>query len=194
MEDLGSLKMTVQKFYRINGGATQRKGVIPDIIVPDYYNYMEFNESFTDYSMPWDEISSLTYSTWDLGFDKQYISTLSEKRINNDALFNLIDENGKRLKAIRENTNITLNYDEYAAEVDRREQEGKKYDRIGKDQLNLAVNILKSDKAEIQSDTSKQARWDAWILGLKKDVYLLEVTNILKDIDSYQIQNAKKEE
>ena len=194
MEDLGSLKMTVQKFYRINGGATQRKGVIPDIIVPDYYNYMEFNESFTDYSMPWDEISSLTYSTWDLGFDKQYISTLSEKRINNDALFNLIDENGKRLKAIRENTNITLNYDEYAAEVDRREQEGKKYDRIGKDQLNLAVNILKSDKAEIQSDTSKQARWDAWILGLKKDVYLLEVTNILKDIDSYQIQNANKEE
>ena len=45
MEDLGSLKMTVQKFYRINGGATQRKGVIPDIIMPDYYNYMEFNES-----------------------------------------------------------------------------------------------------------------------------------------------------
>ena len=61
MEDLGSLKMTVQKFYRIDGGATQRKGVIPDIIMPDYYNYMEFNESFTDYSMPWDEISSLTY-------------------------------------------------------------------------------------------------------------------------------------
>ncbi len=194
MEDLGSLKMTVQKFYRIDGGATQRKGVIPDIIVPDYYNYMEFNESFTDYSMPWDEISSLSYSTWDLGFDKQYISTLSEKRINNDTIFNLIEENGKRLKDIRDNTNITLNYNEYAAEIDRREQEGKKYDRIGKDQLNVAINILKSDKAEIQSDTSKQARLNAWISGLKKDVYLLEATNILKDIDSYQIQNAKKEE
>jgi len=194
MEDLGSLKMTVQKFYRIDGGATQRKGVIPDIIVPDYYNYMEFNESFTDYSMPWDEISSLSYSTWDLGFDKQYISTLSEKRINNDTIFNLIEENGKRLKDIRDNTNITLNYNEYAAEIDRREQEGKKYDRIGKDQLTIAINILKSDKAEIQSDTSKQARLDAWISGLKKDVYLLEATNILKDIDSYKIQNAKKEE
>ena len=194
MEDLGSLKMTVQKFYRIDGGATQRKGVVPDIIMPDYYNYMEFNESFTDYSMPWDEISSLSYSTWDLGFDKQYISTLSEKRINNDTLFTLIDENGKRLKAIRENTNITLNYNEFAAEIDRREQEGKKYDRIGKNQLNLAVNILKSDMANIESDTSKQARLDAWISGLKKDVYLLEAANILKDIDSYQIQNAKKEE
>ena len=194
MEDLGSLKMTVQKFYRIDGGATQRKGVVPDIIMPDYYNYMEFNESFTDNSMPWDEISSLSYSTWDLGFDKQYISTLSEKRINNDTLFTLIDENGKRLKAIRENTNITLNYNEFAAEIDRREQEGKKYDRIGKNQLNLAVNILKSDMANIESDTSKQARLDAWISGLKKDVYLLEAANILKDIDSYQIQNAKKEE
>ncbi len=194
MEDLGSLKMTVQKFYRVNGGATQRKGVVPDIVMPDYFNYMDFNESFMDNAMPWDEISSVTYSPWDLAYDKLYISTLSEKRIKNDTLFNLIDENGKRMKQIRENTNMTLNYDDYVTEVKKREEEGKKYERIGKDQMNIVVNILQSDEAGIQSDTSKQARWDAWIAGLKKDVYLLEATNIMKDINAYQTQNAKKED
>jgi carboxyl-terminal processing protease len=194
MEDLGSLKMTVQKFYRINGGATQRKGVIPDIIMPDYYNYMDFSETSLDYSMPWDEISSVTYSNWDLSFDKEYITTISEKRIKNDSLFNLVEENGKRLKEIRDNTLVSLNYDKYSAEVEQREQASKKYDRIGKDVLKISVNVLQSDQAGIQSDTSKKARWDAWILGLKKDVYLLEATNILKDIDVYQVQNAKKEE
>jgi carboxyl-terminal processing protease len=194
MQELGSLKMTVQKFYRINGGTTQLKGVIPDIIMPDYYNYMEFSESFQDHALPWDEISSVTYSKWDISFDKQYISTLSSKRIKNDTLFNLIEENGKRMKQTRDNTNITLNYKEFCSYYDQREQEGKKFERIGKEPLDLAVKVLAVDQAGIQSDTSKQARWDAWISGLTKDVYLLEATHILKDIDTYQIQNAKKEQ
>jgi carboxyl-terminal processing protease len=194
MQELGSLKMTVQKFYRINGGTTQLKGVIPDIIMPDYYNYMEFSESFQDHALPWDEISSVTYSKWDISFDKQYISTLSSKRIKNDTLFNLIEENGKRMKQTRDNTNITLNYKEFCSYYDQREQEGKKFERIGKEPLDLAVKVLAVDQAGIQSDTSKQARWDAWISGLTKDVYLLEATQILKDIDTYQIQNAKKEQ
>lgn len=194
MEELGSLKMTVQKFYRINGGATQIKGVTPDIIMPDYYNYMELNESYMDFPMPWDEISSLTYNEWELPYDKDYIVTLSNKRIVNDTLFNLIEENGKRLKELRDNTNISLNYSEFSAEYELREKEGKKYERIGKDPLKLAVDILNSDQQGIQSDTSKQARWDAWIAGLTKDVYLLEASNILRDIDAYQIKNARKEQ
>jgi carboxyl-terminal processing protease len=194
MEDLGSLKMTVQKFYRITGGATQRKGVIPDIIAPDYYNYMDFSESSQENAMPWDEISSVTYDSWDLSFDKNYITTISEKRIKSDSLFNLIDENGKRLKQVRDNTLVNLNYEKYSADVEKREQESKKYDRIGKDILKLSVNVLKTDQLGIQADTSKMARWDAWILGLKKDVYLQEATNILKDIDVYQVKNAKKDE
>jgi carboxyl-terminal processing protease len=194
MEDLGSLKMTVQKFYRINGGATQRKGVIPDIIMPDYYNYMDFSETTLENSLPWDEISSVTYEPWDLSYDKNYITTVSEKRIKGDSLFNLVEENGSRLKEIRENTQVSLNYEKYVADVEKREAESQKYDRIGKDTLKLIVDVLKTDLTGMQSDTSKMARWDAWMLELKKDIYLQEATNILKDIDIYQSKNAKKEE
>jgi carboxyl-terminal processing protease len=194
MQELGSLKMTVQKFYRIDGGATQRKGVIPDIILPDYYNYMDFSENDLDNALPWDEISPVTFSTWDLSYDKEYIESISEKRIKNDSIFNLVDENGKRLKKLRDNSLTTLKYEDYDAQINLREQEGKKYDRIGKDTFNLPVRVLKADLQQVQADTSSKARSDAWILGLKKDVYLVEATHILKDIDNYLIQNAKKEE
>lgn len=192
MQDLGSLKMTVQKFYRVNGDATQLKGVTPDIVFPDYYNYMDFGERDLDYAMPWDEISALPYDKWNLSFDKDYIEQISQKRIKNDSILVLIDENGKRLKSIREDTEYSLNYETYKDRLELREKEGEKYDRIGKDTLDLAIEILKADLPEIEADTSSKSRSDAWIMGLKKDIYLVESVNILNDIENYKIENAGK--
>ncbi|MBE9492232.1 MAG: carboxy terminal-processing peptidase, partial [Bacteroidetes bacterium] len=192
MQDLGSLKMTVQKFYRVNGDATQLKGVTPDIVFPDYYNYMDFGERDLDYAMPWDEISALPYNKWNLSYDKDYIEQISQKRIKNDSILVLIDENGKRFKSIREDTEYSLNYESYSKQLELREKEGEKYDRIGKDTLDLAIEILKADLPEIEADTSSKSRSDAWIIGLKKDIYLVESVNILNDIENYRIENAGK--
>ena len=192
MKELGSLKMTVQKFYRINGGATQLKGVTPDIVFPDYYNYMDFGERDLEYAMPWDEISALPYDQWSLSFDKNYIEQISQKRIKNDSVLLLIDENGKRLKSLREEASYSLNYEQYTQQSEMREKEGEKYDRIGKDTLGLAIEVLKADLAAVEADTSSQARSDAWIMGLKKDIYLSETVNILNDIKAYRIENAGK--
>lgn len=192
MKELGSLKMTVQKFYRVNGDATQLKGVTPDIVFPDYYNYMDFGEKDLEYAMPWDEISALTYDQWDLSFDKNYIEDISKKRIKSDSILMLIDENGKRLKSLREETKYSLNYEKYVQKAELRENEGKKYEKIGKDTLDLAIEVLKVDLPAIEADTSSQARSDAWIMSLKKDIYLSETVNILKDIEEYKIENAGK--
>jgi len=192
MKELGSLKMTVQKFYRVNGGATQLEGVTPDIIFPDYYNYMEFGERDLEYAMPWDEISALSYDKWELSFDKDYIEQISQKRIKSDSTLMLIDENGERLKSLREETKYSLNYEKFTRKSELREKEGEKYDRIGKDTLDLAIEILKIDLPGIEADTSSKARSDAWIMALKKDIYLSETVNILNDIEEYRIENAGK--
>jgi len=192
MNELGSLKMTVQKFYRVNGGATQLKGVTPDIIFPDYYNYMDFGERDLEYAMPWDEISALQYNQWDLSFDQDYIEQISQKRIQNDSILILIEENGKRLKSLREETKYSLNYENYTSQLELREKEGEKYDRIGKDTLGLTIEVLKADLPEIEADTSSKARSDAWIIGLRKDIYLSETVNILNDIEEYKTENAGK--
>jgi len=192
MKKLGSLKMTVQKFYRVNGGATQLKGVTPDIVFPDYYNYMDFGEKDLEYAMPWDEISALTYNQWELSFDKNYIEEISKKRIKGDSVLMLIDENGKRLKSLREETKYSLNYEKYTKKAEMREKEGEKYERIGKDTLDLAIEVLKVDLPAVEADTSSKARSDAWLMSLKKDIYLSETVNILKDIEEYKMENAGK--
>ncbi|MEZ5197212.1 MAG: carboxy terminal-processing peptidase [Bacteroidales bacterium] len=155
MTDLGSLKMTVQKFYRITGDATQLHGVTPDIIFPDYYNYMDIGEKDLDNAMPWDEISNVSFSQWDLDFDEEYIVDISNKRILNDSILVLIEENGRRMKEMREDTEVNLSYNAYKDEIEKREAESKKYDRIGKDTLNLVIEVLQDDLPEVLADTSK---------------------------------------
>jgi len=193
MKPLGALKMTVQKFYRVNGGATQLNGVTPDIILPDYYNYMDFGERDLDNAMPWSEIFPLTYNKWTPSYDMDYIEEISKKRIKGDSILVLVDENGKRLKNLRDNTEYSLNYENYKSRIEKREKSGEKYERIGKDTLGLTIEILKTDLPGVEADTSKKARTEAWITGLKKDVYLVEAVNILNDIDNYRSENARKE-
>jgi len=194
MTELGSLKMTVQKFYRINGGTTQLEGVTPDIVFPDYFNYMDFGEKDLDYAMPWDEISDLEYEKWIISFDKDYIIELSNKRIKGDELLTLVEENGKRLKEIRDFTNMSLEYNSYKSLIDERQVVAKKYKRIGKDTLDINVAVLQADLTEVMADTSKKARTDAWLVNLQKDVYLNEAYNVLKDISAYKVSNARKED
>jgi len=194
MKQLGALKMTVQKFYRINGHTTQLDGVTPDIVFPDYYNYMDFGERDMENAMPWDEISALDYDKWTSAYDFDYIEDISKERIKNDSVLILIDENGKRLKEIRENTEYSLNYEQFKAQLNDREESGKRYEHIGKDTLELAIHILNADLLGIEADTSKKTRMDAWIVGLKKDIYLFETVNILKNIEEYKAKNARKEE
>jgi len=194
LQALGSLKMTVQKFYRINGGATQLKGVTPDIVLPDYFNFMDFGEKDLDHPMPWDEISPLSYTRWVPDYDQEYIISFSQKRILNDSILTLVDENGRRLKEIRENTRMSLNYKIHNELLKAREVEGKKYEQIGKVDLGLAIFPLTYDLPEIESDTSKKARTEEWLNTLKKDVYLVEAHQILKDINSYKLANAIKED
>jgi carboxyl-terminal processing protease len=65
VKPIGSLKLTTQKFYRVNGGSTQFKGVMSDIVVPDLYSYLDEGEKESDYPLKWDEIQPARYRPWD---------------------------------------------------------------------------------------------------------------------------------
>jgi len=194
MRPLGSLKLTFQKFYRINGASTQIKGVTPDIVMPDYYNYLDFGEQYMDYPLAWDETTPASYSEITPTYDLAYIEQMSQSRILSDSLFILINENAKRLKGIREETVIPLDYKDYEALMDKRTAEGKKYERIGKDTLGLAVRLLKADLKTMKTDTASTARTDAWLLSLRKDVYLREAVNVMADVVENQKSSAIKNE
>ena len=189
MKSLGALKITIQKFYRINGGSTQLKGVTPDIIFPDYYNYIDFGEKDMDYPMPWDEIPAVAYNKWTPSFNVKEIENDEIKEIKSDTLLALIHENGKRLKDIRDNTELPLNYDKYDELITKREESGKRFEKIGKDTLGLGIQVLKADLPKIEADTSAKARSDAWISDLKKDIYLYETSGIMDKIEGIRKDN-----
>ena len=116
--ELGGAQYTVQKFYRINGGSTQLKGVTPDIVMTKNQYVDETGERFLDNAMPWDKIPSADYLT--IANIKPLISTLEaqhQTRIANNPEFNYIEEDIKRLNDKKDDQYIiSLNKNEREAE------------------------------------------------------------------------------
>ncbi len=183
LKPLGSVKMTVQKFYRINGGATQLKGVTPDIIVPDAYSLIDRGEKETDYPMQWDEIKPANYSPWTKSvssYDK--VKMNSKQRIQNSPAFKLVADESQNFKKQSEKTVYTLNLDKYRKEQKSQKDDIKKYEDIYKEITTETIANLVADLPSIESDTAKVSRNKEWLKNLKKDPYIFEATNVVNDL------------
>ena len=184
MKPLGNVKMTVQKFYRVNGGSTQLKGVIPDIILPDTYQYIETGEKEYDNPLAWTEIDPVPYEQHVVVLEhKDKVIQASNERVKNNKEFNLILDGAKQLKENRDKSVYPLKLNDYRAMIDRRNEESKKYDDILKNDIEgLSVTNLPSDLQKINMDESNKARNDEFIGDLKKDIYIEETLHIMRDM------------
>ena len=184
LRPLGALKVTTQKFYRINGDATQIKGVDPDIMFPDQYNHLEIGEREHDHVMEWDEIPAASYTVWNPTYNEEDIIVKSKKRIEGNQVMNRIDENGIRLKAESENTVASLKYEEYVIKQEELEAQEKEFKDLLVPIDALLVSNLKSDIEEIESDTIKADINEKWMKKLKKDVQLNEAVLVASEMNS----------
>ena len=181
MRPLGSVKITMQKFYRVNGGATQLKGVMPDVSLPDPYAFLEVGEKDMDYPMPWDEISKATYQEFrTINHDK--LKKASNERVKQSAAFKLIDAEAKELKAKKDDTKYNLKLDKYRAELKEWREQNKKYDGLKQDIKGFNASLMLFDKQRIEADTSKLNREIKWTKNISKDNYIFEASNVLNDM------------
>lgn len=180
--ELGSIKITIQKFYRINGGSTQMKGVIPDIILPGAYSYMKVGEQEEDYPMAWSEIEPVAYSKNDQ-FAKiiDKVKKKSAKRVAHSKVFQLIDENAKWLKKRQDESTFSLQFDQYIKNQKQIDAEMEGFKEITKENEILSIKSLKIDSDQIGSDTLKLNVMKNWHKSLKQDAYLEEVTEMIYD-------------
>ncbi|GAC1486916.1 MAG: carboxy terminal-processing peptidase [Flavisolibacter sp.] len=184
--DLGSLKLTLQKFYRISGGSTQQKGVVPDIIVPDYYEYLKLREKDNWNALPWDEVSKAQYKPWQSGYDLQIIKRLSSTRIANDSVFRLIKENTQML-AKEDDKKFSLQIEQYKQEQKMQRKAVKKIEQLIKMGTPLDVSYLSQDKDRYNSsDKDKTQRYQQWLTNLSKDVYVGQATQVIHDMVNQQ--------
>jgi carboxyl-terminal processing protease len=183
IKPLGVIKLTTQKFYRINGQTTQLKGVVPDVILPSLYSSLDMGEKDENYPLPWDVIKPVPYQLWNdsmSNFDK--VSTKSTSRITSDKLFGLVLENAERLGISRENSVYSLHLGLYQDRQKKEQEDGKKYDAANETVQPMTVTTPDADKAGINADESKKERNEAWHKDIQKDIYLLESVCVIKDI------------
>ncbi|MEA3496384.1 MAG: carboxy terminal-processing peptidase [Bacteroidota bacterium] len=182
MKELGSLKLTIQKFYRINGKSTQMNGVKPDILLPDKYKYIKVGESELDNPLQWDEIEKSEYQVWDATYNIDKIVKKSKKRIESDSTFILIDERALKLKEQTDITSYSLKLKDYQEYRENLRNITKKYKNIQKVNPLIDVFSLSADKEIIEADSSKSARIEAWHKSLTKDRQVSEALNVIGDI------------
>ncbi|MEZ5040626.1 MAG: carboxy terminal-processing peptidase [Saprospiraceae bacterium] len=182
---LGELKLTTQKFYRINGGSTQLRGVVPDIILPDEYHYIKTGEKEEKYPMKWTEIDAVDYDQNVLKLKKtdlQRLADNSAERLSASQSFQKILESAKRFKKQRDESLYPLNLEAFQTFVATRETEAKKYRDISNDIINKGVKNLEVDLPSIHSNETKEARNNNFIESVSKDNYIQETLHIVHDI------------
>ncbi|NME70245.1 carboxy terminal-processing peptidase [Flammeovirga aprica] len=179
---LGSLKLTIQKFYRINGGATQVRGVAPDIKLPDTYAYLEVGEEDLPYVLPWDEVEPSKYSMWPQQLPIADLKAKSEQRVANNDVFKMVEENALRLKKQDEKKYYTLNLEQFKVEQKRLDEESKKLREATTTHEEFEVTVMKDHYPTSKPDSVIAKSAEKWEEAIKKDEYLKEVTLIISDM------------
>ncbi|MCH8330050.1 MAG: carboxy terminal-processing peptidase [Bacteroidetes bacterium] len=182
IKPMGAVKITMQKFYRIDGSATQLKGVTPDIILPDSYRYIDIGEKEQEYCMPWDEITPVSFNVWNKNWDDKKIKKKSDNRVQENQTMKLITQNAERLKRNRDKTEYALNYEEFKKRKQRTSEESKKFENIQKLIEDMDVFNLNVNQARFDSDSSYRAKTETYHESIKKDAYIYEALEVLSDV------------
>jgi carboxyl-terminal processing protease len=180
--DLGALKTTIQKFYRINGGSTQREGVKSDIVFPDRFSYLDMGERDEESALPWDKIEPAKYQPLNVNFDN--VIANSKKRIAANPTFNLIDENAKWIFERKDENDFSLNLNDFKREIAAADVKIKKFKAISDYNNKYTFTSLPDEVALFEKDTLLKQKRERWHEDLQKDVYMEETLNIISDMKS----------
>jgi carboxyl-terminal processing protease len=181
--ELGTIKLTLQKFYRINGGSTQLRGVSADVNIPDIFEYTKIREKDNPDALAWDEIQKADYNRWKYGLDLSPIRKSSAERIKNNALFTTIHNNAEWL-AKQSDKMVSLSLKKYQEEQKKNKAIAKQIETQNKLPHETNVEPLADDMKRIEAagDAAKLERYKNWLKILRNDPYLDEATNVLNDM------------
>lgn len=183
--ELGTVKLTLQKFYRINGGSTQLKGVYSDIVLPDNLEHLKVREKDDPDALPWDEINKAPYSNWTAGYDLKTIQQLASQRLDSDPTFKLIKESSEWLSK-QNDKQYSLQIDKYRTEQKAIRTTMKQLETLMKLKETLDVSPLPKEVTRYDEDKNKKDRFAQWIKSLQEDIYLEQAVKVMNDMIGQQ--------
>jgi carboxyl-terminal processing protease len=185
--DLGSLKITTDKFYRVNGGSTQLEGVKSDLIFPNRYSYIDIGEKDLENPLSWDKIDPARYDNSVKVFNYAQAISNSKERIGKNEYFTIIDQHAKLIKSKQDDKTISLDYNSYKED---QEEFKLQSDKLKVIEEFISPYLFEWNENNLNANSSynddmKEKR-DRWIESLQKDIYVDEAMNLLKDLSSFK--------
>lgn len=181
-DDLGALKVMIQKFYRVTGGSNQWKGVESDIVLPNLFEHIKSGERYLDYSLPWDSIESVPFTPWtDKPFDLELLRRKSAERVANDEAFKIIAEEAVKAAERAENSVVSIDLEDMRSKREEarimREKVGEHYRKYQEEQ--------DEDGEFVESEDDKADPREVWLKNVQKDPYIREAVNIVGDLINF---------
>ena len=187
--DLGALRYTTQKYYRVNGGSVQLEGVKSDINLPFRYKYLDFGEKDSENPLQWDEIENINYKKWNSNFDFDFAIKNSQKRMKESEYLKLVDENAKWIKDVREKKIFNLNYKKFRSELEENIKTTDKFKKLDNFSLDYSFKSLPYESQMIENDSVLGTKRERWHKSLNKDIYIGEALNVLSDLRFSYLEN-----
>ncbi len=182
---IGTLKLTMEKFYRVNGGSTQLKGVRPDIELPDAFTEIDdedMGERKQKSALPYDEIPAATIRSSNAVTNVDQLAMMSKSRVAANPTFSLIARTAAQRKKKMDDNTVSLNEAQYRKEQEETNTINKQLEELQKKATDLNVANLAADKERVNLDSATTTRNKEWLKRVSKDIYISETVNILGDL------------
>lgn len=191
--ELGAMTLTFQKFYRVNGGSTQLKGIVPDVILPDPYEYFKAREKDNPDALPYDEIPKVPYQTWQGGYDFSSVIAKENEKIKANSSLNLLNSNLQWLSKNAEQP-VSLNLNTFRERQKRVQSTVTQNNTLLKSKEELNVVAMEADKDKFYNNPSQQKGelYKAWLQSLRTDMYIDETVHMISEMAKMKMQTAQK--
>ena len=182
--DLGALKVTTDKFYRINGRSTQLEGVKSDVVFPNRYAYVEMGEKDQENPLAWDSITPAFYKPFEGMNNYEYSLSKSKQRMKDNPFITLIDEQALWIKKQQENHIYSLDFTSYRATRKSNKTYSERFKKLGNFESSLEFQWLPEAGSKAEGNDDLIIKRKRWQKSLKKDIYISEAIEILKDLST----------
>lgn len=181
-EDFGSIKLTIQKYYRITGESTQRKGVSSDIQMKDVFSYADIGEKYDDYALAWDKIPGTSFNKRNF-LNIQALQKVSEERIAKNDNYKLLLEYAQWRENLGKEKTVPLSMQKYSDLMKERKTQDDKFKVLKTLESGLQFTLYPKDIEREKIDAAFKNKSEVWVKNLKKDLYLQEAIHIVEDLE-----------
>ena len=175
-QPLGAFKLTIQKYYRVNGGTTQLDGVRSDVVIPDAFQHVAYGERELDFALAADKIPAAAYKPVAENSKRAQAVAASQARVNTNPEFTRINDYSNYLREQEKNTGLPLKWDDFVADRRASEEAIKRFDREGARTDTTAATMVTPGKPEKAEEDRR------WLRAVRRDPSIVESIRLLTDL------------